>query len=182
MNKKNVIISLIVILFCAIALSACSSNSGRIRGSEGARYSARFYGRTPRIFAENDVMLISCLDELAEWKKNALEEYEKLLPSLVDPIYFEEYLKAFEEMLSEKLYGFSSDFFVGNQVIILPNLSSGTFEQFAVRNINYYNGNLSIELRIIRSFRASDSLGIRQFGIIEITKISADLNIDLSIT
>ncbi|MCL2521546.1 MAG: hypothetical protein FWE36_01645 [Erysipelotrichales bacterium] len=183
MNKKNVIIAALLIIFSFLALSACSSNNGRIKGSDGAQYSARFYRPFLDFFVVNDdLTLVSNIQELSLWHKNIMEEHSNQLNKIdgLHPEVIEQRKKDFNNFIYSIIKNHGKDFFETNQLIIMPVLRSDASESFEVRRISYYNSALTIDLRTRRRSGNHEGVSIF-FGIIEITRFSTDLILNLNI-
>jgi len=185
MNKKIVsIVIAITTLFCFIGLSACgSSNEGRIRGISGAEFNARFYRPDLDFFVRDiEMILISSVQEVEVWQKEVIEEHRNQLKLIVGlPSDSAKRRKQeFSNFIAMVAKNFDEIFFENNQVILIPELLSKSAERFEVRR-SYNDQTLAIDLRI-RSPRGQMELGMAiTFGIIEITRISSDLKLDLNV-
>ncbi|MCL2522563.1 MAG: hypothetical protein FWE36_06860 [Erysipelotrichales bacterium] len=181
-------IALSALMLCFVMLmSGCNSNrnEGRINGLANAHYSARYYtlemhqGTMPG----EETILISSLNELKEWHKHTFNEWDNSFDWNTFSTDTAKYLKqGFNNFLAQILENYLECFFENNQIILLPRLVARVAEWFAIPSINYYNSTLSINMRIRRPWGGMYDLGASSIGVIEISRISTDLNIELNIS
>ena len=167
---KNIIKKMIglgiafLMLFSFMGLAGCDGgiNSGRIRGVNGGEFVTHFYSAD---FASSPI-LISDMQQFTEW----IDEKGSLIP--LSRCHYP------KTKLSELLEEYTESFFEERQLVIFAPLISGTNGRFETRRVSYRNGELTIEVRV-RNPR-TDRLGINLWlGVMEITRISTDLTIEI---
>jgi len=188
--RKQIISTIIALitLFCIIGLSACNSynNEGRIRGLDEANFNARFYRPSLEYYGiEKDVVLVSNMEELNIWQEKVIWEHRRKVNDLdfegfpYDPS--ERLIQSFNSFIFCITENHLENFFETRQLIIIPMLRSSSSRRFEVRRISYNNSTLSIDLRKNRPRGQWYSDISISFGIIEITSISQNINLDLNI-
>jgi len=177
-------ISFFLVLVLTFSFFVCGSgdpNTGSISGLRGSEYTAYFHRLgLPRTEAPI-VTLISDSQELAAWRETVQQEFADFRPG---PNALDWWNNFFEENIGN----YDDIFFKIHQLVFVSNLRASSSTFYEVRRIRYQNGILYIRLRHFilgasgcwgRNSILLDSVPC--IAIIELTRISPDLNIELSI-
>ena len=177
MRKKLICLGIaLVMIFGMIGLSGCDGsnpNEGYIYGLDNARFIAHF-DRNFTLFNvfDTDRTLtkpISSRYELIEWQKKEFRE----LDERVGTNHLENF--DYENFLAE----YDDDFFVSHQLVFI--YFSGSILDYEVERISYQDNVLTIKFISIQPRRESvPDVSHPHLAIIEITRISDDLNISFS--
>ena len=179
-KKRNVaMVILLAMLIAVVVLGGCgnsSINEGIIVGIDGGEFVARFYS-FPLFGEEINADLVSSEQELTELKAEKLRAFEKSF----FPTASLEMIEEFSFILYNITQHFDKNFFENNQLIFINGLFLRPVEKFEVRRVGYQNSKLNIYIRQIGRNRTGVDLAVSQLGILEITRISQELKIEVSI-
>ena len=162
--KKKVTLFLIISLVAVFGSISCTgSNTGRIRGLDGGRYTAHFFRRQYRCFGSR-IVLINDLQELKVWREKNLQSSE----------------------LAEVMESYSEKFFDVRQLILIE-FWGGSLE-FGVERVSYDDNVLTVELQQIVPWGVrcgglrTTMEAVPRIVVLEITRISDDLDIELIVS
>ena len=124
------------------------------------------------------------VEELNIWQEKVILEHARKVNDLdfegfpYDPS--ERLIQSFNSFIFYITENHLENFFITRQLIIIPMLRSSSSRRFEIRGISYNNSTLSIDLRKNRPRGQWYSDISISFGIIEITRISTDLILNLN--
>jgi len=168
MGKKLGSLAIIITVLFAFVFgaAACDSNQGRIQGLDNAQFVAHI-GRGAVItkgypFIGGIAQLINSRDELWNFMNDRTQLVEQGLVTQDNWLDFE----------------YSDSFFEANQLIAVN--FEGYDVPYEISSISYVSNTLTIEFITVRRHRNINDLAVLIPAIIEITRISYDLNIVVS--